>query len=107
MMMRLHPDLKSNVLMEFDTSMHQKRYEAQRSQMIEYISEQIDRGYSLRVEKMFWTSAILRDVKHPMTTRINEDWYEQILSCGIECQLSFDFVSQKYECIAEMPQVIA
>lgn len=104
---RLHPDLSSNVLNEFAVAMHQHRYEAQRSQMVEYISKKVADGYSLKVNNMFWTSAILRHLKHPDTITINEDWYQNILDCGIECQLSFDFVAQKYGCIIEMPQNIS
>ncbi len=105
--MRLHPDLTSNVLNEFGVAMHQHRYEAQRSQMVEYISKKVADGYSLKVDNMFWTSAILRNLKHPETITINEDWYQNILDCGIECQLSFDFVAQKYSCIIEMPHNIS
>ena len=104
---RLHPDLTSNVLNEFAVAMHQHRYEAQRGQMVEYISKKVAEGYSLKVDHMFWTSAILRNLKHPDTITINEDWYQNILDCGIECQLSFDFVAQKYGCIIEMPQNIS
>ena len=104
---RLHPDLTSNVLNEFAVAMHQHRYEAQRSQMVEYISKKLDDGYSLKVRRMFWTAAILRNMNHPDTITINEDWYQNILECGIECQLSFDFVAQRYGCIIEMPHNIS
>jgi hypothetical protein len=105
-MIRCHPDLKNNVLNEFATSMIQARYQAQKEQMAEYISRKVDQGYQLRVDKMYWTSAILRNMKHPRINEFNEFWYDEIVSCGIECQISFDFVAQKYSGIMEMPQII-
>lgn len=105
-MIRCHPDLKNNVLNEFATSMIQARYQAQKEQMAEYISRKVDQGYQLRVDNMYWTSAILRNMKHPKIKEFNEFWYDEIVSCGIECQISFDFVAQKYRGIMQMPQII-
>ena len=106
LMIREHPSLTKNILNELAVAMIQPRYQAQRDQMVAYIDAQIKNGLQLRVEHLFWTSAILRNMRHIDTCLINEDWYEAILDCGIECQLTFDFVAQKYNSITLMPQTI-
>ena len=106
LMIREHPSLTHNILNELAVAMIQPRYQAQRDQMVAYIDAQIKTGLQLRVEHLFWTSAILRNTRHSDTYLINEDWYKAILDCGIECQITFDFVAQKYNSISLMPQTI-
>lgn len=106
LMVREHPSLTRNILNELAVAMIQPRYQAQRDQMTTYIDEQIKSGLQLRVEHLFWTSAILRNMRHADAYLINEDWYKAILDCGIECQITFDFVAQKYNSITLMPQII-
>jgi hypothetical protein len=100
---RNHPSKANNILSEFAEAMIQPRYQAQRDQTISYITNKIKSGYSLRTENLYWTSAILRNMSHPDTRKINEDWYSNILECGIECQISFDFIAQNYNTIGVMP----
>lgn len=106
LLVRAHPSLSGNVLNEFAASMIQPRYQAQRDQTVEYIDKQLKNGLQLKTDNLYWTSAILRDMHHPDTVLINEAWYEDILNCGIECQISFDFVAQKFTSIGLMPQQI-
>jgi hypothetical protein len=106
LMIREHPSLTHNILNELAVAMIQPRYQAQRDQMVAYIDAQIKSGLQLRVEHLFWTSAILRNMRHSDTCLINEDWYKAILDCGIECQITFDFVAQNYNSITLMPQII-
>ena len=103
LMMREHPSLKHNILNELSVAMIQPRYQSQREQTVAYITDQIKQGRDLNVKSLYWTSAILRNMTHPDTIRIGESWYEAILSCGIECQISFDFVAQDYKSILLMP----
>jgi hypothetical protein len=105
-MIREHPSLTKNILNEMAVAMIQPRYQAQRDQITDYIDGQIKNGLSLCVDHLFWTSAIIRNTKHSDTKIINEQWYEGILDCGIECQISFDFIAQKYKSILTMPQNI-
>jgi hypothetical protein len=105
-MIREHPSLTHNILNELAVAMIQPRYQAQRDQMVAYIDAQIKSGLQLRVDHLFWTSAILRNMRHSDIHLINEDWYDAILRCGIECQITFDFVAQKYNSITLMPQTI-
>ena len=107
LMVRAHPSLHGNILNEFAAAMIQPRYQAQRDQTVEYIDNKLHEGLTLKVEHLYWTSAILRNMAHPETVGINEDWYANILECGIECQISFDFIAQKYSSIAVMPDVIS
>jgi hypothetical protein len=106
LMIREHPSITKNILNEFAAAMIQPRYQSQRDQVVDYIDKQIKSGLELRVDRLFWTSAILRNMGHVETALINEDWYAAILECGIECQVSFDFIAQKYTSIASLPQII-
>lgn len=106
LMIREHPSLTHNILNELAVAMIQPRYQAQRDQIVAYIDAQIKNGLQLCVEHLFWTSAILRNMRHSDIHSMNEDWYNAILDCGIECQIAFDFVAQKYNSISLMPQAI-
>jgi hypothetical protein len=103
LIIRNHPSKANNILNEFAEAMIQPRYQAQRDQTISYITNKLKSGYSLRTEDLYWTSAILRNMTHPDTRKINEDWYSNILECGIECQISFNFIAQDYKTIGIMP----
>jgi hypothetical protein len=107
MMIREHPSLKHNILNELSVAMIQPRYQSQRNQVVAYITDQINQGRELEVKTLYWTSAILRNMAHHDAIRINEDWYEDILNCGIECQISFDFIAQNYKSIMIMTQNLA
>ena len=106
MMIREHPSITNNILNELAVAMIQPRYQAQREQIVAYIDNQIRQGLRLSANRLYWTSAIIRNTKHIETNTINEDWYEAILNCGIECQISFDFIAQKYYSISCLPQAI-
>jgi hypothetical protein len=102
---RVHDFLQPTILHEFGEAMRHKRYLALRDRTIEYILEKSKAGYSLNPEKIFWTSAIFRNHKHQQIKEINEHWYTDVQQCGINCQISFDFIAQKYP-IAVMPMKI-
>lgn len=104
--MREHNFLHPNVLSEFSEAMKHKRYFAQRQKSIKFITEQLQKGLRLDPREIYMTGAIFRDMQHPEVIRINEDWYQDILSCGTNCQISFDFLAQKYTTIAKLPQKI-
>jgi len=106
MTIREHPSINANILNEFAVSMIQPRYQSQRDKVVEYITQEIKRGRDLQVNHLYWTSAILRNMHHPDTKKIGENWYQDILDCGIECQISFDFIAQQYKTIGIMPQDI-
>ena len=95
---RPHPFLSKNNLFEFGESMQQPRYKAQWAQTVNFITEQIANGYKLECQ-MYWTSAILRNMRHPDIQSLNETWFSDIQRCGIECQISFNFVAQRFPII--------
>ncbi len=99
---RPHLFLAGNNLFEFGEAMLQARYKAQWAQTVRYITEQIANGYNLECQ-MYWTSAILRNMRHPDIQLFNETWFENIQRCGIECQISFNFVAQKFPSISLLP----
>lgn len=94
-----HPFLSENVLLEFGEAMLQKRYARQRKKISQFITEKISDGYSLECANMFATGLIARDHRAPQVKVINEEWYQAIEQCGIECQISFDIIAQRYDCI--------
>jgi len=99
---RPHPFLTGNILKEFSEAMLQRRYYAQRDMMVDYIMDRLKENYSLNCQ-MYWTSAILRNMKHPDAIAINNMWYQHIQNCGIECQVSFNFIAQKFQSIKLLP----
>lgn len=99
---RPHPFLSNNVLFEFGQAMLQSRYKSQWSQAIKYIEEELENGYQLECQ-MYWTSAILRNMRHPDIQSLNNTWYKHIQRCGIECQISFNFIAQKFQSITLLP----
>lgn len=103
MAMKLHPWLKPNVLFEYTESLFQKRYLDQREAIISYMSSQLMAGLNVQTERHFTTNCILRDMRHPDIVNLNETWYQHIQSCGIQCQISFFFVSQLYPSITVLP----
>jgi hypothetical protein len=106
MSLREHPDLKGNILLELAECLIQRRYKAQLSQMVGYIADEIKAGFTLQPDRLFWASAILRNMNHPDAVKINEAWYTHILRCGIEDQISFDFVAQRFNSIHTMQNEI-
>jgi hypothetical protein len=101
--LRAHPFLPPNVLFEFGEAMLQPRYKTQWTQTVQYITEELRNGYKLECETLYATGAILRNMKHPSTQALNEAWYEHIVRCGIECQISFHFIAQRFSPIAILP----
>jgi hypothetical protein len=98
MALRSHPYFSGNILYEFGESMKQYRYDFQRDKIIKYMMEQMNEGMRLDTQ-LYATGVILRDMKHPKTKEINEVWYSHVKRCGIQCQISFDFVAQRYNSI--------
>jgi len=102
---RPHPFLSGNILFEFGEAMLQSRYKSEWTKTVKYITEKVKNGQSLECQ-MYHTCLILRNMKHSDTKLINEDWYQQIQLCGIECQISFDFIAQNFSSISLLPIAI-
>jgi hypothetical protein len=99
---RPHPFLSGNILYEFGEAMLQPRYKSQWEQTVTYITEESKNGTQLECQ-MYWTSAILRNMRHLDTIKISELWWEHINRCGIECQISFNVIAQKFNSITLLP----
>ena len=97
-----HYFLSGNVLFEFGESMIQSRYKEQWNKPVQYITEEIKNGYNLECF-MYQTGIILRNMNHKDTKLINQRWYEHMLRAGINCQISFDIVSQGFGSISCLP----
>lgn len=104
--MRKHPFLPPNVLFECTEALLQKRYLMQKEMMLNYITEQLWSGLKVTAEHLYWTSVILRNMRHRDTIDINNMWYEHIHKCGIECQVSFFFVAQRFSNISLLPDYL-
>lgn len=91
-----HPlDFKS-VWGEFNLAMKYPKYSSQREMSEKFLNDSISNGYSETIENHYVTGFIIRKNSYD-TISINNDWYEAILKCGIECQISFSIVQQKYK----------
>ena len=95
---RLHNILSPpmNVWEEFELAMTQRRYQKQRDQMKAYVEDKIGRGYKDTLQFHFWCSFIIRDMAASVVEQIGEMWFQEILKCGIDDQLSMFFVYQDY-----------
>lgn len=94
-----HPFLSNSVLAELAEAMGQGRYFSQRQEAVSFILSKMAEGDAVRDIDLFWTAYIFRNMNHPDTSAANSEWYRSINACGIECQISFDFVAQHYKSI--------
>lgn len=85
----------ANVMAEFYEAMCQPRYRRDHDRYLDYINKMVDKGFRLEMPTHYITGYIVR--KHcERAEKIGEAWYEQIMECGIECQISFFFVQQMF-----------
>lgn len=80
---------------EFNLAMEFDRYSLQKEQNINYIKQQIKNGFSEKINIHFCGGWSLRK-KCEKLKEFGEEWYSHILECGIEDQISLQFVQQKY-----------
>jgi hypothetical protein len=102
MALRPHDFLSGNILLEFAESMHQERYKQQRQQYVSYLADEFENGAALQCQ-MYWCSVILRNMRHPDSIKISNLWWEHMNRCGIQDQISFDVVAQKFASIMLLP----
>ena len=102
MAIRPHPFLNGNLLYEFGEAMLQPRYKSQMKNIVTYITEELKNGLNFECQ-MYATGTILRNMQHSETVKINNIWWEHINRCGIECQISFNVIAQKFNSIILLP----
>ena len=84
--------------------MLQNRYKSQLMHTFNYITKRLCEGFKLECQ-MYTTGINLRNMLPLDTIDINNLWYEHTLECGIEFQISFDFVAQRFNSITLLPEV--
>jgi hypothetical protein len=96
---RIHPSTYDDpsIYKELNTSMFQQRYQIEKSRYDAYIQKQIDLGFNPNDTFINLCGFIIRNNKHPQINELNEMWYQHIQECGIQDQLSFYFVKQRFK----------
>lgn len=96
-LLRKHQLNKDNFIWtEFNESMKQERYKLHESKYKDYIHNQIKGGFKDEVKDHAQTGFIIRNMKHPRINELNESWYSEIQKVGIQCQIMFFFIQQKF-----------
>jgi hypothetical protein len=92
-----HPysDKYTTVWDEYNNAITCPKYGSQKEMYKSYIENKIQNGYSEYIN-IFYCSGFTLKKMCEKTKEINEFWYNEIKECGIECQISFQFVQQKY-----------
>jgi len=80
---------------------YQERYNRQKEQYIKYINEQIKSGLSKEYKKHYQVGYVIYNMLHPKIHEIQNSWMEHIEKCGINDQISFNFIAQIYPDIIE------
>jgi hypothetical protein len=101
MMLRYHPYISdSSIWSEFNLSItSQERYKALEEQFRTYIDKQLSLGFKEITDWHVCCGFIIRKMNEN-TRAICDEWYKQILDCGIQDQLSFFIVKQMFTGIA-------
>lgn len=82
---------------ELNDSMLQGRYLQEKSKYETYIQKQIDLGFTPNDDFINACGFIIRNNTHPRINELNEMWYDHIQECGIQDQISFYFVKQRFK----------
>jgi hypothetical protein len=92
-----HPNsyIYKSVWDEFNLAMNYDKYNIQKDQNIKYIENQINNGFSDQINIHFCAGWTLKKMCKK-TEEFGELWYSHIQECGIECQISLQFIVQKY-----------
>lgn len=101
--MKQHRFLSPSVYAEYNESLKQPRYFAQKDKMSAYINQQILEGMPTEANIHFETGCILRNMKHADCNKVNYLWLDHINKCGTECQVSFFFVARRFPNILVLP----
>lgn len=92
-----HPFIQ-NIEEEFNKSIeYQERYQSQKSKYHNYIEKQLTKNLSKHNSLHFQCGLIIYNMTHPKTTVIQTEWMNHINECGIQDQISFNFIAQLYK----------
>lgn len=81
---------------ELDLSMEQERYKKHEKRYRDYVTQQIKEGWKDNIKDHAMCGFLIRNMRHPKINEINELWYSHIQNVGIQDQISFYFVRQRY-----------
>lgn len=93
---KINPDIKNGILNELHEAILQPRYAAEKERYELYIKEQILKGFAMKTDVHLVSTFILRKMNDPAVIQFNTVWYENIIKCGIECQIALFFVNQMF-----------
>lgn len=95
--MTKHPysDTFTTVWDEYNLAIQYDKYNSEKEKYSAFILDKIANGFSEHISIHYTTSFILRKMCEE-TGNIGELWYEYICKCGINCQISFDFIAQRH-----------
>lgn len=97
-----HPRNYASVWGEFEEAILQPRYAADKEQYSDYIKAQLRAGFQDAPLRHCCGFSIRK--QGDMMRRIGECWYSHIGRCGIEDQISWQFVAQQFpDAILEIP----
>jgi hypothetical protein len=100
LLLREHWFVAGNVWDEYNVSLGQERYRMESAKYREYIVKQRNNGLSEITPHHCACPLLIRNMEHERILELNTTWYEHILDCGIQDQISFFFVKQLFmECI--------
>jgi hypothetical protein len=106
LLIREHWFIHNKVWDEYNVSMNQYRYKLESDKYKKYISNQVNLGLSDTTEHHCACGFLIRNMKHNKIVELNRTWYEHILECGIQDQISFFFVKQLFDdCILSFNEI--
>jgi hypothetical protein len=91
-----HPLPYTDVWGEFHEAMKHVKYARQRDQARKYIESRLLTGYNEHIPQRVCCGFSIRK-NCPLAKTIGDGWFSEIQECGIEDQISFQFVHQSYD----------
>jgi len=85
-----------NVWDEYNLCINYPKYASQKDRYKLYLEKYLQQGFSEYIDNHYTTQFIIRK-KSEKTKEICELWYKHIQECGIECQISFSIIQQRYK----------
>ena len=85
----------NTVFDEYNLAITYDKYATQKEMYLNYINNQLNNGFSAIINIHFCCGFTIKKMCDKIN-EIGEFWYKHIQECGIEDQISFQFVNQKY-----------
>jgi hypothetical protein len=91
-----HPYQFPDVWGEYYEAIKYPRYAFERDKYKTYIEEKIAERGTDKLNVHYCGGFSIRKINNPEVIKYNEEWFQNILKCGIEDQISLQFVHQNY-----------